>query len=103
MSNEPLTHAQKVFRTHTGEQVSGERLTAARAAVADFWERNARATYAEDEYAAHVSQETKDEALREGLERAERIRQGTEPMGFWLWQRVNAELTGECVPLFLPR
>ena len=102
MRNEPLPRAQNAFLTHTGEHISGDRLTAARAAVADFWERNARATYADDEYASHVSQDAKDEALRTELERAGRIRDGSEPVGFWLWQRVNAELTGECVP-FLSR
>lgn len=34
-------------------------------------------------------------------ESAQRIREGKET-GFWLWQRINTVLTGECVAL-LPK
>ena len=89
------------FRTHTGEVVTGERLNQAFNAVADFWENNAHAIYAEDGYGSHVSEKTKHDALERQLSQATRIRVGTEPMGFYLWQRVNTELTGECIG-FLP-
>lgn len=70
--------------------------------VADFWENNAHAIYAEDGYGSHVSEKTKRDCLERQLEQAKRIRAGVEPMGFWLWQRINTELTGECVA-FLPK
>ncbi len=90
------------FHTHTGKVITGERLTQAFNAVADFWENNAHAIYAEDGYGSHVSEKTKRDALERQIEQSKRIRAGEEKMGFWLWQRVNTELTGECVP-FLPK
>lgn len=90
------------FRTHTGEIIEGERLTKACHAVADFWRDNAYGIRKQDLYASHVTEKTKDKILQEQLEQAERIRNGTEPVGFWLWQRINTELTGECVAL-LPK
>lgn len=90
------------FRTHTGEVITGESLDRALNVVADFWENNAHAIYAEDEYGSHVSEKTKRDALERQLEQSKRIRAGTEPMGFWLWQRINTELTGECIA-FLPK
>lgn len=92
----------KQFKTHTGEIIEGERLTVAQNKVADFWRDNAYAIRREDCYASHVTDGTKDKLLQERLETAERIRAGTEPMGFWLWQLINTELTGECVA-FLPK
>jgi hypothetical protein len=86
------------FRTHTGEIVTGERLTAALASVANAWADNARAIRREDHYASHVTEATKDNALAEGLAFAEQIRRG-ETTGFTTWQRINTALTGECVAL----
>jgi len=88
------------FTTHTGEIVTGDRLCRAFETVANFWAENARSVRSEDAYAQHVTEAEKDEYMNCQLEQAERIRTGEEPMGFWLWQRVNAELTGECIPLF---
>lgn len=90
------------FRTHTGEIVSGERLTAAMNAVADWKVENSHGIRREDCYADHVTEKTKEDSLARGLETAERIRNGTEPMGFWLWQLIDTELTGECIA-FLPK
>lgn len=92
----------ETFRTHTGEAVTGERLVNAFNAVADFWAENALGIYKENLYASHVSEKTKLNNREKQLEQAERIRAGTEPMGFWLWQRIDTELTGECVG-FLPK
>ena len=86
------------FRTHTGEIVTGDRLTAALNAVADDWAENARAIRREDRYASHVTEDRKDENLAQGLAYAEKIRRG-EATGFTTWQRVNTALTGECVAL----
>jgi hypothetical protein len=46
-------------------------------------------------------EETKERRMTDQLNQANRIRSGLEPMGFWLWQRINTELTGECIA-FLP-
>jgi hypothetical protein len=89
------------FRTHTGEIVTGARLTVAQGKVADAWAENARAVYIENAYASHVTEETKKANLQRGLELAASIRVGLEPIGFTLWQRINNELTGECIA-FLP-
>lgn len=90
------------FRTHTGEIVKGQRLHDALAAVADARIELAHAIRREDAYASHVTEKVKDEALQADLASAERIRNGTETGGFWLWQLINTELTGECVAL-LPK
>lgn len=87
------------FRTHTGEIVSGERLAAALASVADDWADMERAIRREGHYASHVTEAEKDAALAKGLAFAEQIRKG-ETTGFTTWQRINTKLTGECVALF---
>ncbi len=89
------------FRTHKGEEISGERLTDALNKVADDWADNARKIRQEDEYASHVSEKEKDDTLLKDLEYAEEIRRGEKTNNFTIWQRVNQELTGESVP-FLP-
>lgn len=55
-----------------------------------------------DAYASHVTEGVKEKAMTDKIAQAERIRLGIEPMGFWLWQRLNTELTSECVA-FLPK
>ncbi len=90
------------FQTHTGEIVTGKRLADACHAVADFWAANALGIYKENLYASHVSEKTKLNNREKQLEQAERIRSGIEPVGFWLWQRINTELTGQCIA-FLPK
>lgn len=89
------------FRTHTGELIEGEQLRAALNAVADWYEANARAIRREDCYASHVTETRKDELLNKGLEFAASVRRG-EQLGFSVWQRLNAHITGECVA-FLPK
>jgi len=90
----------KTFITSDGKKVKGKQLKTALGKVADFWVSNAKAVRVEDAYADHITEETKETCLQQQLEQAERIRQGIEPMGFWLWQRVNQELTGKCVAFF---
>jgi hypothetical protein len=87
------------FRTHTGEVVTGERLQAACKAVAQWQEENARAIRREDTYASHVTEEQKEQALSEYLAWAEKNRKQENLHNFSVWQRVNTELTGECVAL----
>ena len=89
------------FRTHKDDVVTGQALIRAQHAVADWYRDNAYGIRAEELYASHVTEATKEKRLQEQLAQAERIRSGVEPMGFWLWQRLNTELTGECIA-FLP-
>jgi len=86
------------FRTHTGELVTGPRLTAALASVASDWAGMAHAIRQEDAYASHVTEADKDSYLAADLAMAERIRNG-EVKSFTIWQRVDTALTGECVAL----
>lgn len=89
------------FRTHTGEIVEGARLAVAVNAVADDLIRSARAIHLEDAYASHVTQVQKIEYLDKRLALAKEVRAGRVDLGqFWLWQRINIELTGKCIPLF---
>lgn len=86
------------FRTHTGEIVAGERLQAALTKVADDWRNLARAIRREDRYASHVTDATKEQAMLYMLARADEIEAG-DVRSFTIWQRVDTELTGECVAL----
>lgn len=90
---------EKTFTTHTGENVSGEKLTKALNKVADWYADNAKKVREEDAYAKHVTEKQKDENLQKGLERAEEIRRGEYIDNFTIQQRINTELTGEAVPL----
>lgn len=86
------------FKAHTGEVFSGKQLQDALDHVANWYEDNARAIRKEDRYASHVTEDQKDRNLQSQLNLAEHIRSGKEH-GFWLWQRINTYLTGECVPM----
>jgi len=86
------------FTTHKGEIVTGERLTEALEKVGDAWEANARAIFKEDAYAPHVTLDRRQEYLTEGLLTAQRIREGKET-GLTVLQRLNTQLTGECIAL----
>lgn len=76
-----------------------EELQAARETVADWWANNARAIRSNDAYASHVTEKQKDEILARSLETAEQCRRGELDHNFTFWQRINTELTGECVAL----
>lgn len=84
--------------THNGEIVTSQKLKDALNSVANDWIELAYAIKNEDAYASHVTEETKQNILSQGLEQAERIRSGQES-GFWVWQRINSKLTGECIAL----
>jgi len=86
------------FKTHTGEIVTGERLTQALNEVANDWANLGRAIREENLYASHVTEEQKEENLMRDLAHAEEVRNG-EIKSFTIWQRVNEKLTGECVAL----
>lgn len=86
------------IRLHTGEIVTGERLREALKDVANDWRQLAHDIRKEDAYASHITETEKDRFLYEGLSRADQIETG-EVNGFWIWQRVNEKLTGDCVAL----
>jgi hypothetical protein len=89
------------FTTHTGEIVTGQRLQDALNIVADKQIEISKGIRKQDLYADHVTEETKDLNLQRGIELAEKIRNGVFD-NFTIWQRINTELTGECVAL-LPK
>jgi len=86
------------FRTHTGEIVSGVRLTAALKQVASDWRQLGFDIRDENAYAAHVTEAEKDADILARLKEADAIETG-HIQSFTIWQRVNAVLTGECVAL----
>lgn len=87
-----------MFRTHNGDIIKGAELQTALDTVADDWHELAHAVYKENAYADHVTEKTKLDNLQRGIETAARIKLGEET-GFWLWQRVNTVLTGECIAM----
>lgn len=86
----------KVFTTHTGQRIKGDRLRDALNTVANDWARMTHAIRVQDDYASHVTEKHKDNNLANGLALAEEIRGGAID-SFTIWQRVNTVLTGECV------
>lgn len=88
------------MRTHLGEIIPEETLKAALKKVAADVRESARIARTE-KYASHVTEEKKDEIMQKKLDLADEIEAGT-VRGFWLWQRVNTIVTGECVA-FLPK
>jgi hypothetical protein len=79
--------------------VTGDKLALALNAVADDWAQLGRDIHAEDAYASHVDQATKDANLADMLAASDRIRAG-HISSFTIAQRLNTKLTGMCVPLF---
>jgi len=88
------------FRTHTGEIVTGERLEKACHSVACWMEKNAQSVFDSDPYASHVTKEQKLKILHDNFDAAQNVKELKNLNNFTIWQRVNAELTGECVALF---
>lgn len=87
--------------THKRETINGQILQNALNKVSDFYLKNAYMIRKEDRYADHVTEQQKDEYLLEGLEFASSVKSGNKT-GFSVWQRVNTEITCECVTL-LPK
>ena len=87
------------MKTHKNKTVSQSDLIAARNHVADWKFNHAQASSVQDKFASLVDEETKDYLLCEGLDCAEEIREGKRDHEFWVWQRLNTFLTGECVAL----
>lgn len=87
------------MRNHRGEIIPEETLQAAMKKVAADVRESARIARTE-KYASHITEDQKDEFMQKKLDLADEIEAGT-ARGFWLWQRVNTIVTGECVA-FLP-
>ena len=87
------------MRNHRGEIIPEETLQAALKKVAADVRESARIARTE-KYASHITEDQKDEFMQKELDLADEIEAGT-ARGFWLWQRVNTIVTGECVA-FLP-
>lgn len=88
------------MRTHHGEIIPDETLKAALKQVAADVRESARIARTE-KYASHITEEQKYAFMQKKLDLADEIEAGT-VTGFWLWQRVNSIVTGECVA-FLPK
>ena len=88
----------KDFITSENEVVNGKRLSDAIKKVGRDWNRLAKNMYKENAYASHVTEETKINNLKKMVADSIEIRQG-EIKNFTIWQRINTELTGKCVPL----
>ena len=93
---------ETIFRTHTGETVTGITLSNALNQVADDMVQNAKNIRIDNHYADHVTEEQKEECYLRSIEYAEQIRIGNRLNNFTIWQRINQVLTGECVAL-LPK
>lgn len=66
--------------------------------VANDWRELAHAIRKNDDYASHVTEETKEKALNKMLTDADRIENGHVD-NFTIAQRVHYAMTGECVAL----
>lgn len=84
------------FRTHTGEIVTGDRLQSALKTVADWRKNHAEYMLNYKGYPEHVTEAMKQDAYARGVAESEKIRAGN-VSNFTVWQRVNQELTSECV------
>ncbi len=89
------------IKTHKGEVITGQKLKDALLVIGTESEVSAELIYKTTNYASHITEEKKLAIYEENLTRAEEIKTGRAEMTFWLWQRLNFHLTGECVS-FLP-
>jgi len=91
-----------MMRDHTGKVVSHEELINARLHVASLHREYARDIRSGKEpYAAHVTEEQKEQFAREEEELAYGVVSGAHDHEFWCWQLMNTFITGRCVS-FLP-
>jgi len=86
------------FTTHTGEVVTGTRLTVALDKVVTDWENLAKRIRIEDKYASHVTDAQKEQYMAKMIESSHEIRAGKD-LSLTILQRLNTVLTGVCVPL----
>lgn len=87
------------FRTHTGEIITGNRLTDALNQVADRKIESAKKIRLENLYAPHVTEKQKEDNMLRAIERAEQVRTGINLNSLSIWQDINTVLTGECIAL----
>ena len=88
------------FITSNGITKTGEELKAALKTVAENKRELAEAIYVFDNYASHVTEQTKHDIMIESKKQADEIENGQCNLShFWLWQLVNEVFTGEKVAL----
>ncbi len=89
--------------TSKGDLITGDKLQAACEAVAKQMELSAEKVRKGDAFIPHVTQAEKDDYInRFYTQEAKEIRAMENLHYFPRWQRINTELTGECVA-FLPK
>lgn len=89
-----ITSEKQIFKVSELANVLSEIATEA--------ENRAKSKRLGTSYASHVTEERKEQIYQKELILAEEIRQGEHLHCFWLWQRVNTKITGQCVAL-LPK
>jgi hypothetical protein len=99
--NATATMTMTSLRDSNGVIHTGQPLKDALAKVAQDMRDLAHGIRTDDPYAVHVTEDTKDENLRQSLDLADQVEKG-EVNGFWLWQKLNMIFTNECVAM-LPK
>ena len=89
------------MKLHTGKILTETELPNALKQVAYDLRKSAHAIKAENAYASHVTESEKEADLAKNLALADEVEKGLHNHTFWLWQRVDTLLTGECIA-FLP-
>lgn len=87
------------FKTHKGDIIEGDKLKEACEIEAQWIEANAKSVYESDNYASHVTEQEKLDALHRRYDLAQSVREMKGLNNFTIWQRINTRLTGECIAL----
>ena len=87
------------MKLHTGKILNETELANALKQVANDLRESAHAIKAENLYASHVTESEKLDALARNLKQADEVEKGLHNHTFWVWQRVDTLLTGECIAL----
>ena len=88
----------KIFVDSNGVIHKCENMQEVLSKVANDWEQLGYDIKKQNLYASHVTEETKQKDLQKHIDTANEIRNGV-INSFTIWQRVNTELTGNCVAL----
>ena len=86
-------------RTHTGEIITGQKVLDAVKTVCEEWRDLAEEVRREDAYASHITENQKDEFMRQSITLADDLESGKINPTFTDWQRINTQLTGKCIAL----
>lgn len=88
----------KVFVDSNGVTHRLENMQEVLSKVANDWEQLGYDIKKQNLYANHVTEEIKEKDLQRHIDTANEIRNGV-INSFTIWQKVNTELTGNCVAL----